>query len=51
MRVDVILPADLPAAEMARLGRLAEGYGIGGVWVATSRPSMSSMTARKPLKS
>ncbi len=34
MRIDVILPADLPAAEMARLGQLAEGFGIGGVWVA-----------------
>lgn len=34
MRIDVILPAHLPAEEMLSLARLAEAQGLGGVWVA-----------------
>lgn len=34
MRIDVILPAHLPADEMLCLARLAEAQGLGGVWVA-----------------
>lgn len=33
MRIDVIIEPHLSAEETARLGRLAESYGIGGVWV------------------
>jgi len=34
MRVDLVLQPHLPAAEMAALGKLAESYGIAGVWVS-----------------
>ncbi|MGI9341635.1 MAG: LLM class flavin-dependent oxidoreductase [Gammaproteobacteria bacterium] len=34
MRVDLVLQPHLPAAEMVALGRLAESYGISGVWVS-----------------
>lgn len=34
MRIDVILPAHLPAEQMVNLARLAEAQGLGGVWVA-----------------
>lgn len=33
MRFDIILKPHRPAAEMARLAKLAEGYGIGAIWV------------------
>lgn len=33
MRVDIIIEPHLPTEETVRLGRLAESYGIGGVWV------------------
>jgi alkanesulfonate monooxygenase SsuD/methylene tetrahydromethanopterin reductase-like flavin-dependent oxidoreductase (luciferase family) len=36
MRIDAILPSDLSAEDMLRLGRLAEEYGFGGVWVANN---------------
>lgn len=36
MRIDVIIESDLPAAEFSRLGRLAEDYGLGGIWVANN---------------
>jgi len=34
MRVDLILQPHLSSGEMTRLGTLAEGYGIHGVWVS-----------------
>lgn len=34
MRVDLVIQPHLAAAEMAELGRLAERYGISGVWVS-----------------
>jgi len=34
MRVDLVIQPHLSAATMAELGRLAEGYGISGVWVS-----------------
>lgn len=34
MRIDVILPAHLPAEQMVKLASLAEAQGLGGVWVA-----------------
>jgi 5,10-methylenetetrahydromethanopterin reductase len=36
MRFDVILYSDLSADEMLKLGRLAEEYGLGGVWIANN---------------
>ncbi len=36
MRIDVILPSELSADEMVKLGRLAENFGLGGVWVANN---------------
>lgn len=36
MRIDVIIESDKTAAEFARLGQLAEDYGLGGIWVANN---------------
>lgn len=36
MRIDVIIESRRTPEEFARLGRLAEEYGLGGVWVANS---------------
>ena len=36
MRFDVILYSDLSADDMLRLGRMAEEYGLGGVWIANN---------------
>jgi 5,10-methylenetetrahydromethanopterin reductase len=36
MRIDVIIESDLSAAEFSRLGRMAEEYGLGGIWVANN---------------
>ena len=36
MRIDVILDSCLSAEDMVELGRLAENYGLGGVWVANT---------------
>ena len=36
MRIDVIIEPDKTAAEFARLGGLAEDYGLGGIWVANN---------------
>ena len=36
MRIDVIIESDKNAAEFARLGQLAEDYGLGGIWVANN---------------
>jgi len=34
VRVDLIIQPHIPAAEMAELGKLAESFGISGVWVS-----------------
>ena len=49
MRIDVILPAHLPAAEMLELGRLAEGQGLGAVWVANVLASRDPFVNFVPL--
>jgi alkanesulfonate monooxygenase SsuD/methylene tetrahydromethanopterin reductase-like flavin-dependent oxidoreductase (luciferase family) len=36
MRIDVILESHQSADELARLGRLAEDWGLGGVWIANN---------------
>jgi alkanesulfonate monooxygenase SsuD/methylene tetrahydromethanopterin reductase-like flavin-dependent oxidoreductase (luciferase family) len=42
MRIDLILESNAPPATIAELGRLAEGYGLGGIWVS------SMLDARDP---
>lgn len=42
MRIDLILESSAPPETLAELGKLAEGYGIGGVWVS------SMLDARDP---
>jgi 5,10-methylenetetrahydromethanopterin reductase len=49
MRIDVILEPHLSAEEMARLGRLAESYGIGGVWVPNNIASRDPFVNFVPL--
>jgi 5,10-methylenetetrahydromethanopterin reductase len=49
MRIDVILEPHLPAGEMLRLGRMAEGYGIGGVWVPNNIASRDPFVNFVPL--
>jgi len=49
MRIDVILKPHQSAAEMARLGRLAEGYGIGAVWVPNNILSLDPFVNFVPL--
>lgn len=39
MRIDVILDARAPAAELAALARLAEAQGLGGIWVSSLNDS------------
>ncbi|MBT8445191.1 MAG: LLM class flavin-dependent oxidoreductase, partial [Gammaproteobacteria bacterium] len=36
MRIDVIIESDLSAEDFTRLGKLAEDYGLGGIWVANN---------------
>jgi 5,10-methylenetetrahydromethanopterin reductase len=36
MRIDVIIESDKSAEDFARLGKLAEDYGLGGIWVANN---------------
>ncbi len=42
MRIDLILESSAPPETIAELGRLAEGYGLGGIWVS------SMLDARDP---
>jgi 5,10-methylenetetrahydromethanopterin reductase len=49
MRIDIILEPHLSAEEMLRLGRMAEGYGIGGVWVPNNIASRDPFVNFVPL--
>lgn len=49
MRIDVILKPHQSAAEMARLGRLAESFGIGAVWVPNNILSLDPFVNFVPL--
>lgn len=49
MRIDVILKPYQSAAEMARLGELAESYGIGAVWVPNNVYSLDPFVNFVPL--
>jgi len=49
MRIDIILEPHLSAAEMVRLGKMAEGYGIGGVWVPNNIASRDPFVNFVPL--
>ena len=49
MRIDLILKPHQSAAEMARLGRLAESYGLGAVWVPNNILSLDPFVNFVPL--
>lgn len=49
MRIDVILPAALPADELCALGCLAETQGVGAVWVANLLASRDPFVNFVPL--
>jgi 5,10-methylenetetrahydromethanopterin reductase len=36
MRIDIIIESDKSAEDFTRLGKLAEDYGLGGIWVANN---------------
>ena len=42
MRIDLIVESNMPPDRIAALGRMAEGYGLGGIWVS------SMLDARDP---
>jgi len=49
MRFDVILPSELSADDMVDLGRLAESYGLGGVWIANNYATRDAFVNFVPL--
>lgn len=49
MRIDVIIESHHPAEEFARLGKLAEECGLGGVWVANSSNGRDAFVNYVPL--
>jgi 5,10-methylenetetrahydromethanopterin reductase len=49
MRFDVILYSDLSADDMVRYGRLAEEYGLGGVWIANNTDTRDAFVNFVPL--
>lgn len=49
MRIDLIIQPHTPAAEMVELGRMAEGYGIEGVWVSNHLQSRDPFVNFVPL--
>jgi 5,10-methylenetetrahydromethanopterin reductase len=49
VRIDLILKPHQSAAEMARLGRLAESYGLGAVWVPNNILSLDPFVNFVPL--
>ena len=49
MRIDLILKPHQSAAEMARLGKLAESYGLGAVWVPNNILSLDPFVNFVPL--
>ena len=49
MRFDVILYSDLSADDMVRYGKLAEEYGLGGVWIANNTDTRDAFVNFVPL--
>ncbi len=49
MRIDLILKPHQSAAEMARLGRLAESYGLAAVWAPNNIQSLDPFVSFVPL--
>ncbi|MFQ5634503.1 MAG: LLM class flavin-dependent oxidoreductase [Gammaproteobacteria bacterium] len=49
MRFDVILDSFLSAPDMARLGGMAEEYGLGGVWIANNYNTRDAFANFVPL--
>ncbi len=49
MRFDVILYSDLSADDMVRYGKLAEEYGLGGVWIANNFDTRDAFVNFVPL--
>ncbi|MAF83459.1 MAG: LLM class flavin-dependent oxidoreductase [Gammaproteobacteria bacterium] len=49
MRFDVILYSDLSADDMVRYGKLAEEYGLGGVWIANNYDTRDAFVNFVPL--
>jgi 5,10-methylenetetrahydromethanopterin reductase len=48
MRIDVIIESDKSAADFAKLGQLAEDYGLGGIWVANNANGRDSFVNFTP---
>lgn len=48
MRIDVIIESDKPAEQFARLGHLAEDYGLGAIWVANNANGRDSFVNFTP---
>ena len=49
MRFDIILYSDLSADDMVRYGKLAEEYGLGGIWIANNTDSRDPFVNFVPL--
>jgi alkanesulfonate monooxygenase SsuD/methylene tetrahydromethanopterin reductase-like flavin-dependent oxidoreductase (luciferase family) len=49
MRFDIILYSDLSADDMVRYGKLAEEYGLGGVWIANNTDTRDAFVNFVPL--
>ena len=49
MRIDVIIEANKPPIEVVRLGKLAEEFGLGGVWVANNANGRDAFVNFTPL--
>ena len=49
MRFDVILDSFLSAPDMVRLGRMAEDYGLGGLWIANNYNTRDAFVNFVPL--
>ena len=50
MRFDIILYSDLSADDMVRYGKLAEEYGLGGVWIANNTDTRDAFVNFVPLR-
>ena len=49
MRIDVIIESTRTPAEFLRLGKLAEEFGLGGVWVANNSNGRDPFVSFVPL--
>jgi len=49
MRIDVIIESHKTPAEVVRLGKLAEEYGLGGVWIANNANGRDAFVNFAPL--